>query len=159
MVAAAEGVRVRVEGTVRGVVAVYSPERITITGNILYARDPREEADSPDYLGLISDEVVELAGPSMTGRGDVSVFASIYAGRQFAIRAAHLHGYALLTLYGNLTAGSLTETEPRFMTHSYYDHRLERRRAPHFPLTEQYVFEEWEPVWTPVDRSPLTLLN
>ena len=144
---AGEGVRLRVEGTVRGVVAVYSPRLITITGNVYYARDPREQADSPDYLALISDKVVELAGPSVTGRGDLSVFASIYAGREFAIHASHLRGYALLTLYGNVTAGSLPATEPRFVTHSYYDPRLERRRAPHFPLTQQYVFEEWEPIW------------
>ena len=159
VIVAGEGVRLRVEGTVRGVVAVYSPRLITITGNVYYARDPREQADSPDYLALISDKVVELAGPSVTGRGDLSVFASIYAGREFAIHASHLRGYALLTLYGNVTAGSLPATEPRFVTHSYYDPRLERRRAPHFPLTQQYVFEEWEPIWEPVETSTLTQFN
>ena len=78
---------------------------------------------------------------------------SIFAGEIFRVRAYRLPGYAVLTLYGSVTAGSLSATEPRFICHMFYDHRLEYSRAPHFPLTGRYAFDHWDPVWTPVQTS------
>lgn len=153
LISAAEGVTVFTQGVVRGQVALYSPNGITVTGDLLYARDPRDSANSTDHLSLITDGIVEVAGPSVTGPGDLTIFASIYAGKQFRVRAYHVGGHALLTLYGSVTAGTLSATEPRFVCHIFYDRRLEYSRAPHYPLTRRFAFDRWDPVWKPVDTT------
>ncbi|TLZ23657.1 MAG: hypothetical protein E6K29_18295 [Gammaproteobacteria bacterium] len=63
-IVAGRGATLAVHGTVRGAVVVYSPERIVIEGNLVYAHDPRSDAGAEDYLGLISSKDVEIAPPS-----------------------------------------------------------------------------------------------
>jgi len=50
-----------VQGVVAGRFLVYSPQKIVIEGNIVYARDPRHGLDSHDYLGLVCDRDIEVA--------------------------------------------------------------------------------------------------
>ena len=35
------------------------------------AHDPRSDSDADDYLGIVSDRVVEVAPPGVTGGGDL----------------------------------------------------------------------------------------
>jgi hypothetical protein len=135
-----------VRGTVHGKVLVYSPEKIVIADDIIYASDPRS-ADSTDYLGLVSDRFVEIAGPRDTGPGDLTVHAAVYAKRRFTVTHTYLRKTATLSIYGSLTAGSLSETEPRYATHVEFDPRFEDRRPPGFPQTDRFEIEKWDAQW------------
>ncbi len=54
----------------------------------------------------------------------------------------------MLYLYGSLSAGSISATEPRYHTKIQFDHRLEDLRPPGFPVTDQYEVESWDAVWS-----------
>jgi hypothetical protein len=139
-----------VQGVVAGKVLVYSPHRIVIEGNLTYSRDPRETPDSPDYLGLVSDRYVEVASPSVTGRGDLEIDAAIFAGRRFLVREIEYARTNTLRIFGSLTAGSMSATEPRYATKIDYDSRFEQQRPPGFPSTNRYQVAEWDGHWTEV---------
>lgn len=152
---AADGATLSVQGTVAGRVLVYSPRKIVIEGSLRYARDPREHADSEDFLGLVSDRVVEVAPPRITGPGDLEIDAAIFAGQRFAVvNFSHPQG-AVLRIFGSLSAGTLSATEPRYATKVEYDRRFERQRPPGFPSTDRYEAADWGGDWveTP-QRSP-----
>jgi hypothetical protein len=68
-----------VKGTVNGKVLVYSPERIVIEDDLVYEQNPEEVPDADDYLGLVSDKYVDIAPPDITGPGNISINAAIYA--------------------------------------------------------------------------------
>jgi hypothetical protein len=136
-----------VRGVVKGQVLVYSPERIVIEGDLIYAHDPRASTGSEDYLGLVSDKDVEVASPWVTGPGDLEVHAAIYARRRFAVTHTNERSDATLILYGSLSAGTLTETEPRYGTKLEFDPRFEQLRPPGFPLTNRYEIEAWDATW------------
>lgn len=136
-----------VQGVVRGKVLVYSPQRITIEGKLVYARDPRKDRDSTDYLGLVSRGVVDIAGPGATGPGDLDVQAAIFAGRRFVVTNIDQPRTATLRIYGSLAAGSVSASEPRYGMKVEYDPRLERLRPPGFPSTDRFAAEEWDGVW------------
>ena len=87
----------------------------------------------------------------MTGRGDLHVQAAIYARRRFAVRNYRRSDDATLYVYGSVTAGSLTATEPRFSTELKFDTRLEGARPPQFPVTDRYEVEEWDGNWRIAD--------
>jgi hypothetical protein len=136
-----------VQGVVRGKVLVYSPQRITIEGKLVYARDPRQDRDSTDYLGLVSRGVVDIAGPGVTGPGDLDIQAAIFAGRRFVVTNIDQPRTAKLRIYGSLAAGSVSASEPRYGMKVEYDPRLERLRPPGFPSTDRFAAEEWDGVW------------
>lgn len=136
-----------VSGIVRGKVLVYSPERIVIENDLTYARNPRSADASDDYLGLVSDRYVEIAAPSVTGPGDLIINAAVYAKRRFVVTHVAALKTATLHIYGSLTAGSLSETEPRYATNIEFDPRFERLRPPGFPLTNKYEVEAWDAQW------------
>jgi hypothetical protein len=141
------GVELRVSGTVNGQVLVYSPERIVIEGDLRYARDPRVEPDSKDMLGLVSERRVEIAPPHATGRRDLEIHAAIYARRRFVVTHIDAPRAGTLRIYGSLTAGSVTATEPRYATKINFDSRFEERRPPGFPLTPSFELESADAAW------------
>ena len=134
-------------GTVSGKVLVFSPYRIVIIDDLVYATDP-EAPGGDDYLGLVSERTVEIAEPAITGPGDLHIQAAIYAKRLFKVRSYRHRGNGKLEIYGSLTAGSLTATEPRYATRIRFDPRLESRRPPGFPVTDRYELESWDAAWT-----------
>jgi hypothetical protein len=136
-----------VKGTVDGKVLVYTPERIVIEDDLRYARHPRSDGSSDDFVGLVAERSVEVAGPDVTGPGNLEIHASIYARRQFAVRGYRSRPAGTLSIYGSLTAGSLTATEPRFATRIEYDERLASARPPSFPLSDRYELESWNGEW------------
>jgi hypothetical protein len=140
--------RLYVKGTVNGKVLVYSPERIVIEGNLLYAEDPETTSGSDDYLGLVSDKNVEIARTKVTGPGDLHVNAAIYAKRRFAVREFRKRGDAVLHIYGSVSSGSLSATEPRYSTRIRFDKRFEEMRPPGFPMTDRYEVESWTTAWS-----------
>ena len=145
---AARGATLYVQGVLAGKVLIYSPHRIVVEGNLTYARDPRDAADSPDYLGLVCDRYIEVAPPSVTGPGDLEIQAAIFAGRRFVVSNINHRRAATLRIYGSLAAGSLSASEPRYAMRVLYDERFEQRRPPGFPSTNRFEVEGWNGRWT-----------
>ena len=142
-----------VEGVVRGTVLVYSPEDIVVAGSITYLHDPRSLRESTDYLGLAADKNIVIAGPDVTGPGDLRIDAAIYARRRFIVRDLDGTGQATLSIYGSLSAGTMSATEPRYATRVEFDPRFEHVRPPGFPMTDRYEVEEWDERWESVDTA------
>ena len=138
----------RVQGVVSGKVLLYSPRLIVIEGDIKYATDPRGDPGSEDFLGIVSDRVVEVAPPHVTGGGDLEIDAAIYAGRRFVVTGIDHARTATLRIYGSLAAGTISATEPRYATKIDYDNRFERQRPPGFPSTNRYEVANWNGQWT-----------
>ena len=141
------GTTLYVQGAVSGKVLIYSPQKIVIEDDLTYAHDPRKSRGSRDYLGLVSDKYVEVAPPAVTGPGDLQVHAAIFAGRRFVVRDIDHPRSATLRIYGSLSAGSISASEPRYATEIEYDDRFERQRPPGFPLTSRYEAEHWDGNW------------
>ena len=136
-----------VRGVVNGNVTVYSPERIVVQGDLTYAHGRRTGGDAVAYLGLVSDGNVEIDRADVTGPGDLEIHAAVYARKRFVVRDVRARGPATLSIYGSLTAGSLSETEPRYATRIEFDPRFERVRPPGFPETDHYEIETWDGRW------------
>ncbi|MCW8196567.1 hypothetical protein F6455_17370 [Proteobacteria bacterium 005FR1] len=145
--------RLEVEGTVRGKVVIYSEGRITIAGDLRYARNPIDVPHSPDFLGLISEGYVEVGPPDLVGPGDLVVQAAIYAGRRFSVRSFRNRNRGTLHVYGSITAGSVSATEPRYATRLVFDKRFENQRPPNFPLTDHYELARWDRQWRVVSED------
>ncbi|MCS6946416.1 MAG: hypothetical protein NZM12_02235, partial [Steroidobacteraceae bacterium] len=148
-----DGVTLHVRGTVRGAVLVYSPRRIVITGDLRYATDVRGDPSSGDYLGLVSDGSVDIADSDVTGPGDLTVEAAIYARREFAVRDLYSAQPGVLAIYGSVSAGTVTATEPRYATRYEFDARFERLRPPAFPVTDRYELDPWDGRWLPLNGT------
>lgn len=140
-------VRLHVKGTVNGKVLVYSPERIVIEDDLVYAQHPEVVPDADDNLGLISDKSVHIAPARITGPGNLLINAAIYAKRRFAVRGHRSRENAMLYLYGSLSVGSISATEPRYYTRIQFDKRFEETRPPGFPMTDRYEVESWDAEW------------
>ena len=137
-----------IRGTVRGRVLVYSPRRILISGDVKYANDPDASDSAQDFIGIVSEKSVEIAGSKVTGPGDLTIQGAIYAGTRFRVREYRRRNEGTLEIFGSLAAGSLSATEPRYATRIRFDPRLESRRPPGFPVTDRYETESWDAVWT-----------
>ena len=137
-----------VEGVVAGKVMLYSPRLIVIEGNLTYATDPRDDSGSDDFLGIVSDRVVEIASPGVTGGGDLEIDAAIYAGHRFVVTSIDHVRTSTLRIYGSLACGTISATEPRYATKIEYDTRFERQRPPGFPSTNRYEVANWDGQWT-----------
>jgi hypothetical protein len=141
-------VELHVRGVVAGRVLIFSPLRIVIEGSLTCANNPRDNPESGDYIGLVSNRYVEVAPPGVTGRGDLEIDAAIFARRSFVVTNIDSGRNATLHIYGSLAAGTLTATEPRYATKIEYDRRFEHQRPPGFPSTERYEAIGWEGTWT-----------
>jgi hypothetical protein len=138
---------------VAGTVLVYSPHRIVIEGSLTYARDARQMPDAPDYLGLVCDKNIEIAPPRVTGPGDLAIHGALFAGRRFVITHIDHRRMGTLRIFGSLTAGSVSASEPRYATRLEYDPRFEERRPPGFPSTNRFEVETWDGRWIETERS------
>jgi hypothetical protein len=139
----------QVRGIVNGNVTVYSPELIVVQGDLMYAQGL--PADGDDYLGLVSDGNIEIDRAEVTGPGDLRLHAAVYARKRFVVRNTNARGGGTLFMYGSVTAGSLSETEPRYATRLEFDPRFERVRPPGFPETDRYEIEDWDGRWKVVE--------
>ena len=68
------------------------------------------------------------------------------------MRGYRTRGNDLLYIYGSLTAGSITATEPRFSTRIEFDRRLETLRPPGFPVTDRFEVAFWDGPWVVDDQ-------
>jgi len=140
---------------VNGRVLVYAPRHIVVEGDLRYAADPRVIPGADDYLGLVSDEDVEIARPGVIGPGDLHIEAAIYARRNFVIRDFESPRAGTLSIYGSLTSGTMTASEPRYGTRIEFDPRLSQVQLPGFPATNRYDVDQWNAEWDEVPVAGL----
>lgn len=142
---AAPNTTLHVSGTVKGKVLVYSPQRIVIEDDLVYSRSGLSGGD--DLLGLVSDQDIVIAKQEVTGAGDLTINASIYAKHRFAIKEYSSGHTGTLTIVGSVSAGSLSATEPRYASRIVFDKRFETRRPPGFPVTGSYELTNQDYHW------------
>ena len=135
-----------VSGTVKGKVLLYSPKGIVIEKSLTYA-DKTESTTHENYLGLVSDKDIVVADGKVTGTGDLLIDASLYAKRQFRIKNYTSKHMGTLRIFGSLTAGSISATEPRYATNITFDKRLENIRPPNYPVSDRYELALSEHDW------------
>lgn len=152
-----KGAKLFVRGTVTGLFTVYTPNDIEIEDDLVYGRDPRQAVLSRDFLALIAGRDICIGGPEVTGAGDLTVHGAIFARRRFYIEHTDRgrSGDATLVIYGSLTAGTLSETEPRYATKVDFDKRFEYLRPASFPMTRRYEVDAWDKDWEEVEKTSL----
>jgi hypothetical protein len=139
--------KLHVKGIVKGLWLVYGENKIIIEDDVLYEQDPEIFPAAGDFLGLVSVKDIEIAPPSITGPGDLKIYAAILAKGRFRVPHLYTRHSGTLHIYGSLSAGSLSATEPRYATRVRFDKRFENRRPPHFPMTNRYEIAEWDERW------------
>jgi len=139
-----------VRGTVSGIFTVYSPNDIEIEDDLVYLKDPRQTVVSHDFLALISGRDIRIASSEVTGPGDLTVHAAVFARRRFITEATDHAKPATMFIYGSLTAGTILETEPRYATKLDFDKRFEYLRPASFPMTRRYEVDSWDQDWKEV---------
>ncbi len=140
-------VKIHIQGTVNGKVLIYSIGNIFIDDDIVYASHPERFYHSENYLGLVSLRDVVIAEPSVTGPGDLNICAAIFAKGLFRVSNFQKKSGGMLHIYGSLSAGTISATEPRYATKIIFDKRLDKKRPPNFPLTDRFEIVEWDRQW------------
>ncbi len=142
-----DDITIHVQGVVNGKVLVYSRGDIVVEKSVIYAQNPDVFPNSDDYLGLVSLREVKIAPPERTGPGDLHLHAAIFAKERFRVSQLYEGGNAVLYIFGSLSAGSLTATEPRYATRVVFDERLQKSRPPRFPMTDRVEIVDWDRQW------------
>jgi len=148
---AQDDVKLFVRGTVAGIFTVYTPSDIEIEDDLTYANDPRSTLLSRDFLALISGRDIRVARTQVTGTGDLNIHAALFARRRFAIESTQRGKVGVLKILGSVTAGTITETEPRYATKLDFDKRFEYLRPASFPMTRRYEVDSWDQDWEEVE--------
>ena len=133
---ASRGATVYLRGVVSGKFLVYSPTRIVVEGDTRYARDPHNDPESDDFLGLVCDGDIEVAPPGVTGPGDLNIQAALFANRRIVVTKAMHSPSATLHIFGSLAAGSLSESEPALRHQARIRLALRAAAAAGFPVHE-----------------------
>lgn len=149
---AAPGVSLSLSGTVNGAVAVYSPKRIIIEGDLEYLSTDSIDRGG-DFLGLISGRSIVIAKREIVPAGDLNIQAAIYAKNRFQVKQLHGKRAGTLNILGSVSAGSISATEPRYATNIVFDTRLENLRPPGFPVTDRYELLAKQNSWQ-IDNDP-----
>ena len=151
----AKGAKLYVRGTVRrhlhGVLArPTSRSRTTSSTRRIRARP----LISHDFLALISGRDIRIAGPDVTGKGDLNIHAALFARRRFCIESVDTSkpaGRCSISTAASPPA-RISETEPRYATKLDYDKRFEYLRPASFPMTRRYEVESWDQDWEEVEK-------
>lgn len=145
--------KLHLRGTVRGKVLVYSRGHLAVDGSVTYARSPEIFQDSEDFLGLVSERDIQISPPEVTGEGDLYLYAAMLAKGRFVVQNYTRPSHRTLFIYGSLSAGSISATEPRFATRIRFDRRLRVKRPPFFPTADRYELAEWDRRWQMQQQS------
>ena len=130
---------------------IHGDMEIIIEDDIVYAFFPEKLYHSENYLGLVCLKDVVIAEPSVTGPGDLNICAAIFAKGLFSVSHYYEKSDATLHIYGSLSAGTISATEPRYATKILFDRRLGKKRPPNFPLTDRYEIVEWDRQWKEIE--------
>jgi hypothetical protein len=89
-----------------------------------------------------------IATRRVTGPGDLKIDAAVYARDRFVVTDLMTNDRATLSIFGSLSAGSISASEPRYATRIKYDQRFERTRPPGYPMANSYEVESWDGHWS-----------
>ena len=147
-------------GVLKGQLTIACTGDMSIMDDVLYHTDPREDPNSKDVLGLISESDIELDasphGPNVD-IGDETIMAAVMA-LQWSFKGGNSHAGSkrgTIHLYGALVqekrgpfgtylpSGNIkTGWEEDFR----WDARLAKNPPPCFPTTQQIYKVSWEEV-------------
>jgi hypothetical protein len=100
---------------------------------------------------LIAGRDIKVSPTEVTGPGDLTVHAALFARQRFYVEGIEHGKSATMFIYGSLTAGSISATEPRYATKIDYDKRFEYLRPASFPMTHRYEVDSWDKDWQEVE--------
>lgn len=147
--------KVFVQGTVKGQVTVHSSDEVRITGDIAYSSNPRNNSNSTDLLGIVSEGNVTVTSGAEndSGNQDLQIDASILALGQFTVQNYQSgSSRGTLNLYGGVqqqqrgpvgTFGGWRG--PTGYSKAYtYDPRLANTFPPAYPRTSTFAQLYWK---------------
>ncbi|MFH0856212.1 MAG: hypothetical protein V1869_06895 [Candidatus Omnitrophota bacterium] len=142
-----------ISGTLSGRLTAGSSQDIIISGNLLYANDPRLNPSSGDMLGLISESDVVVSGSAPY---NLEIDASVMALSTSFMLENWWTGSAkgTLTVYGGIiqdqrgpvgTFNGITGQKLTGYSKNYkYDSRMLTTPPPFYPTTGDYITLSWE---------------
>lgn len=143
------------KGTVAGRVTLHSEQKVTISGDIEYADDPRSNPGSNDLLGIVSEGDVEIDVNAHLDNGttDLNLQASILAlGSSFTVENYQFGLRGDLNLLGGLvqrhrgpvgTFGG-SGAVSGYLKNYEYDTRLASSVPPAFPRESVFSIVYWK---------------
>lgn len=151
---AVAGKTLYLSGQVKGQLLVYSPKRIVIEADLVYAEHVTNSLHT-SLLGLVSGGNIEIANDDIIPPGDLNIHGAIYAKQRFLVKKFSAKRTGTLSVFGSITAGSIGASEPRYDTKIIFDKRLESLRPPSFPVSDHYDITSTEFNWTPQSHPSL----
>jgi len=146
---------VLVKGELDGQATVHSERKVTISGDITYAEDPRVVANSDDLLGIVSEGTVEVDqnAHSANGSQDLTIHASVLAlGSSFSVENYQSGLRGDLNILGGLIqrfrgpVGTFNSSGPvsGYLKNYEYDERLASSVPPAFPRESVFSIVYWK---------------
>lgn len=153
----AEGMDIRIKGTVEGRFSVVSDGNIYIDDDITYTNDPRTNPNSTDILGILAQDEIRIADNNATN--DIKIDAALYC-QSGGFGAENYDSRSVdgnINLYGGITqkirravgtyttswGGSITYTHG-FNKRYRYDSRLMYMFPPYFPICGGFQIVSWK---------------
>jgi len=153
----AEGMDVRLKGTVEGQYTVVSDGNVYLDDDIVYNTDPRTHPNSTDLLGIVAQNKVLITDNDATQ--NINIDAAIYC-QDAGFGADNYSGRSVdgeINLFGGITqnirqavgqyttsySGNITITHG-FNKRYRYDERLMQMFPPYFPTTGGFSIVSWK---------------
>lgn len=145
---------IQVEGTLDGDLTIHSEKNIEIMGDIRYKDDPRDNPNSDDFLGIVSEgnTIVDKDAHEANGSDDLDIHASVMAldsdGSFYVEDYNDGESRGRLNLLGGLiqyergAVGLLSGSG--YLKDYRYDQRFLGRSPRGFPASDIYDFISWK---------------
>jgi hypothetical protein len=149
----AQGMDVRLKGTVQGQYSVVSDGNIYLDDDILYKTDPKNNPNSTDLLGIVSQNNVYITDNNATK--NIKIDAAIYC-QNGGFGAENYSSRSVdgdINLLGGITQhirravgtfGSGNNITSGFNKRYHYDSRLMQMFPPFFPTTGGFSIVSWK---------------
>ena len=153
----AEGMDVKLKGTVSGQYSVVSDGNVYLDDDIIYTTDPRTHPNSTDLLGIVAQNKVLISDNDETQ--NINIDAAIYC-QDAGFGSENYDGRSVdgnINLYGGITqnirqaVGTYTTSYSGSITinHGFnkryrYDERLMHMFPPYFPTTGGFSIVSWK---------------
>ena len=149
----AEGMDVRLKGTVQGQYTVASEGNVYLDDNIVYKTDPITNPNSTDLLGIVAQNNVWITNNSANNNDGINIDAAIYCQTGgFGAEDYDTRPFShYINLIGGITqnqrqaVGTFSSTKNTGFYKRYkYDQRLwDKLAPPSFPSTQKFLILSW----------------
>ncbi len=148
----AEGMDVRLQGTVKGSYSVVSEANIYLEDDVVYSKDPRDYPNSTDLLGIVAQNSVYIADNDNTT--NIKIQACIYC-EDGGFGAENYNGRSVdgdINLLGGITQnirGAVGTYSGGSINHGFskryrYDKRLGTMFPPFYPVCGGFTIISWK---------------